>query len=86
MYDVTFTMKFDAGLLDYRGAFVTFKSRATTRRGLLRAMAKAAVKKAGTDVIEVDKKVLVKGQGVMELTNAERYDVWRMAHDLMMGA
>lgn len=86
----TATCKFMEGLTT-RGAFVTFRSRATTRRGLLRAMARAVVDSVGTDCFEMNRKVLKSpkndGTGkVFELTSAECHEVWRMGHELMMGA
>lgn len=79
----------DEGLTT-RGAFVSFRSRAKTRRGLLRTMAKAVVSKVGTDCYDVGRKVLVARRKhdngeVMLLTTAERVDLWKMGHDMLLG-
>ena len=73
-----------------RAAVVSFTTRAKTRRGLLRATAKAIVEKLHTDVFDVGRNLLCsdvpdKWGNPVALTAGERNEIWRMGHDLMLG-
>ena len=75
------------GMRDVRRK-VTFKSDAKTTHGIERALARAIVEQFGTDVFEVNERLMSRSRKDEWPTGSVRIDgneVWRIAHDLMIG-
>lgn len=70
---------------------VMFRSEATTKRGILKALAKAIVEQLGTDVFHVSDSIMSRKRkddwpsGQIRLTKADENFVWQTAHNMLLG-
>lgn len=67
---------------------VSFRSEAKTTAGIERALARAIVEQLHTDVFEVTERLMRrerKGDWPTGSVRVDGHNVWRIAHDMMMG-